>query len=225
MNNRVRKIGFLYFQPISMQRNQAEWKAGTMFWKAKNTFRLKMERFPLYLLLLLLPCLQASDCPDEWYDTGSPDLGCLFFGDKPKTWVEAHEACEDNIGHMAEATTLEQVLCVTNIANSPIWPTNSQQILLYTHHDTSSKFQANEIYTLAKIIGDIRGKKSKLRFFHQIMMTIVLLMIIILIEIVAGVKRWWLGLTDIIKWLFYISINLSLILAVEFIDWLEGPNF
>jgi hypothetical protein len=96
-----------------------------------------MERFPLYLLLLLLPCLQASDCPDEWYDTGSPDLGCLFFGDKPKTWVEAHEACEDNIGHMAEAATLEQ---------------------------------ANEIYTLAKIIGDIRG-----------------------------VKRWWLGLTDIIK--------------------------
>jgi len=70
-------------------------------------------------------------------DTGNPDLGCLFFGNKSKTWVQAHEECEGYIGHMAEATTLAQ---------------------------------ANEIYTLAKIIGDIRG-----------------------------VKRWWLGLTDIIK--------------------------
>jgi len=106
-----------------------------------------MGRFPPYLLLLLqghllqaalLPRLEASDCPKEWYDTGNPDLGCLFFGDKPKTWVEAHEECEKNIvGHMAEATTLQQ---------------------------------AKDIYTLAKIIGDIRG-----------------------------VKRWWLGLTDLIK--------------------------
>ena len=68
-----------------------------------------MERFPLCLLLLLLPCLQAADCPDQWYDTDNPDLGCLFFGDKPKTWVQAHEACEGTVGHMAEATTLEQV--------------------------------------------------------------------------------------------------------------------
>jgi len=96
-----------------------------------------MKPFPLFLLPLLLPCLCAADCPDDWFDTENPDLGCFFFGDKPKTWVEAHEECEESIGHMAEATTLEQ---------------------------------ANAIYDLAKIIGDFRG-----------------------------VKRLWLGLTDIIK--------------------------
>jgi len=97
-----------------------------------------MERFPLYLMLLLFPCNLAEDCPDEtWYDTGNPDLGCIFFGGKAKTWVEAHEECEGYVGHMAEATTMEQ---------------------------------ADDLYALAKIIGDIRN-----------------------------VKRWWLGLTDIIK--------------------------
>merc|ERR1711971_846998 len=67
----------------------------------------------------------------------NPGFG-FFFGEKAKTWIEAHELCEGGyIGHMAEATTIDQ---------------------------------ANELYAVAKGFGDVRG-----------------------------VKRWWLGLTDIIK--------------------------
>merc|ERR1711971_638416 len=67
----------------------------------------------------------------------NPGFG-FFFGEKAKTWIEAHELCEGGyIGHMAEATTIDQ---------------------------------AKELYEVAKGFGDVRG-----------------------------VKRWWLGLTDIIK--------------------------
>ena len=64
-------------------------------------------------MLVLFPCIIAEDCPDDtWYDTDNPDLGCFFFGGKAKTWVEAHEECEGYIGHMAEATTMEQVIII-----------------------------------------------------------------------------------------------------------------
>ena len=69
----------------------------------------QMKPLPLFLLLILLPCLRAEECPDDWFETGNPDLGCFYFGETAKSWVEAHEECEESIGHMAEATTLEQV--------------------------------------------------------------------------------------------------------------------
>ena len=79
-----------------------------------------MERFPLYLMLLLFPCNLAENCPNEtWYDTGNPDLGCIFFGGKAKTWVEAHEECEGYVGHMAEATTMEQVIIIVETVKPP----------------------------------------------------------------------------------------------------------
>ena len=79
-----------------------------------------MERFPLYLLLLLLPYITGEECPDDtWYDTANPDLGCLFFGTQAKTWVEAHEECEGYIGHMAEATTMEQVNIIVVTVKPP----------------------------------------------------------------------------------------------------------
>ena len=80
-----------------------------------------MERFPLYLLLLLSPCITATECPDDTlFDTGNPDLGCVFFGEKAKTWIEAHELCEGGyIGHMAEATTIDQVTNIMVVSKKP----------------------------------------------------------------------------------------------------------